>query len=203
MNLSPKKAYSLLLTAKNITNLAYHRWKAKVQDKDEWIRVCKRAYGTTRETKLQSLQFKILHVITPCRKYLRQIRIAEDDNCTQCGQTDDIMHFFFLCPLIKTFWNSIVAWLDNNANINLEHVTPKEAVLGIDDHSSKGKIANFILIHFRFFVHRQRLFHNNKLELLHWLAELRLRLRCMKANLQQEHKDQQFRSWIPLLQALG
>lgn len=78
-NISPKKTYSLLLLAKNIISVAFHRWTREghptpIKDKEEWKRVCRRSFVTTKETKLQSLQFKIFHAITPCRKYLRQIR---------------------------------------------------------------------------------------------------------------------------------
>lgn len=207
-NLPPKKTYTLLLSAKKSDSVAFHRWSGNshpiwVRDREEWTRVCKRPYTTTRETKLQSLQFKILHAITPCKKYLRQIRIVEDEHCPQCGEVDDIKHFFFSCALVRTFWTSICHWLANQSNIILDFVTPKEAVLGVDDNSTKGKIANFILLHFRFYIHRQRLFHDNKFELVHWLAELRLRLRCMKSNLQQEGKISRFKNWDSLLQALG
>lgn len=198
-NLSTKKTYSLLLTARNIDNLAYHRWTKQIQDRDEWNRICKRAYVTTRVTKLQSLQFKTLHAIIRCRKYLLQIRIVEDDFSPKCGEIDDMNHFFFLCPLVQSFWKSIVHWLVNNANINLEYISSKEAVLGVDDQSSKGRIANFILLHFRFYIHQQRLFHDNQFELLHWLAELRLRLRCRKANLQHENKGGLFKDFYEFL----
>lgn len=198
-NLSSKKTYSLLLSAKRVECVALHRWSGDrypdpVRDREEWSRICKRADVTTKETKLQSLQFKILHTITPCRKYLRQIRIMEDEHCPQCGQVDDITHFFFLCPGVQTFWISIVRWLENQVNIKLDHITPKEAILGIDDLSSAGKVVNLILLHLRFYVHRQRLFHDSKFELVHWLAELRLRLRCFKNNLQLECKMERFRS---------
>lgn len=207
-NISPKKAYSLLLSAKNIVSVAFHRWTRNghppsIKDKEEWNRVCRRAYITTKETKLQSLQFKIIHAVTPCRKYLRQIRVVEDESCTWCGEVDDINHFFFLCPRIKTFWTSLSQWLAQQANINLNQITPKEAIFGVDDQSIRGKITNFILLHFRFYIHRQRLFHDSKFELTHWLSELRLRLRCLRNNLQQEGKIRHFRSWNHLLQALG
>lgn len=64
-------------------------------------------------------------------------------------------------------------------------------------------MVNFLLLHFRFFVHRQRLFHGNKMELTHWLAELRVRLRSLEMNLKTEGKGHLFRKWDPFLKALG
>lgn len=61
-----------------------------------------RAFKIVNETKLQSFQFKNIHNITPCRKYLRQTQLADDDLCSHCGTTNDIFHFFFNCNLVKT-----------------------------------------------------------------------------------------------------
>lgn len=105
--------------------------------------------------------------------------------------------------LIQTFWASILRWLNDQVNIDLQYVTIKDVVLGVDDLTSAGRITNFILLHFRFYIHRQRLFHDNKFELIHWLAELRLRLSCMRYNLQQEGKVRRFKPWEPLFDALG
>lgn len=189
-------------------NTAYHRWTNNTPDcavdgREEWSRVCLRVFRTVKETKLQSFQFQVLHAITPCRKYLRQLRLADDDLCTHCRITDYIFHFFFKRDLVKTLWSSICLWLANEVDIHLHNITPKEAVLGVDDISPKGRITNFILLHFRFFVHRQRLFHNNKMELLHWLSELRSRLWTMKFNLKFEGKAHLFNRWEHVAKALG
>lgn len=153
-----------------------------------------------RETKLQSFQFKVIHAITPCRKYLHQLRLADDDLCPHCQTKDDLFHFFFKCQLVQALWSSICAWLARETNIHLNNITPKQAVL---DPSMKGHITNFILLHFRFFVHRQRLFHNSKMELIHWLSELRSRLRTLQTNLKLEGKDHLFNSWKTITNALG
>lgn len=171
-NLSAKQAYKALLSTKKTESAAYPRWSrvgdpSFVTDREEWSRVCGRVYAPTRETKLQSFQFKILHAITPCRKFLRQIRITDDDLCPHCGVTDDIPHFFFQCRLVHSFWITVSQWLSSQANIQLGHITRKEIILGVDSCSPNGAIANYILLHFRFYIHRQRLFHDNNFDLLH------------------------------------
>lgn len=207
-NLTAKQAYNALRSARKTENISLHRLlraegPLSVADEEEWFRVCKRVYATTRETKLQSFQFKVIHAITPCRKFLRQIRIADDDLCPKCAITDHIPHFFFQCSLVQPFWTAVSHWLSSQANIHMEHITPKEAVLGLNDSSPNGRITNFILLHFRYYIHRQRLFHDNHFELLHCLRELRGRLRCMERILRIEGKSHLFRKWHPLLQTLG
>lgn len=206
--LTAKRAYSGIVSSKKAANTAFHRWKQNppniaIGDREEWARVCLRMYRTVKETKLQSFQFKVIQAITPCRKYLRQLRLADDDLCTHCGVSEDLFHFFFECQLVRNFWSSICAWLAREANIHLYNITTKEAVLGMDDTSTEGRITNFILLHFRFFVHRQRLFHDNKFETIHWLAELRTRLLTMENNLKIEGKAHLFSKWECLTKALG
>lgn len=206
--ISAKRAYTSVIAGKRGVNAAFHRWRQNppnlaISDREEWSRTCLRIFKTVKETKLQSFQFKVIHAITPFRKYLRQLRLADDDLCAHCGTTDDLFHFFFECKLVQNLWSSICTWLAREANIQLLNITTKEAVLGFDDPSTEGRISNFILLHFRFFVHRQRLFHDNKLDLMHWLTELRTRLLTMKHNLKAEGKDLLFARWEPIFKALG
>lgn len=163
----------------------------------------RRIYRTTKETKFHSFQFKILHAITPCKRFLKRIRITENDLCDHCRIPDDLFHFFFHCVLVQKLWRSICDWFDTQANFQLLFITPKEAVLGVDDASPRGSMVNFILLHFRFFVHRQKLFHNSKMDIVHWLAELRTRLNTLKANLKMDGKSHIFRQWDPIIRALG
>lgn len=68
---------------------------------------------------------KFFTQIIPCRKYLCQIRIVEDEHCPQCGEVDDITHFFFLCPRIQTFWTSIRQWWSNKQTSTWTKSRPK------------------------------------------------------------------------------
>lgn len=207
-NLTAKQAYAPLLAGKTTENTAYHRWRLHDQSTaiggwDEWGRVCRRVYQTTMETKLQSFQFKILHAITPCRKFLKQIRVANDDLCLQCGKMDDLFHFFVHCSPVQALWTSVCRWARGHTHLSLDRISPKEIVLAVDNKSPKGGIINFMLLHFRFFVHRQKLFHDSKMDITHWLSELRVRLSCMERNLKMDGKGHLFKHWEPMVRALG
>lgn len=207
-NIFAKQAYSSILAANNWENTAFHRWRnhdpaTAIGGWDEWERTCRRIYLTTKETKFHSFQFKILHAITPCKKFLKRIRVAVSELCDHCGVLDDLFHFFFHCSLVQRLWKSICHWSSTQANLQLDLITPKEAILGVDDVSPRGRVVNFILLHFRFFVHRQKLFHDSKMELTHWLAELRTRLNTLQTNYRIDGKSHLFRPWDLVVQALG
>lgn len=104
---------------------------------EEWKEACRNPFQASRETKLQSLQYKIIHRIFPCGSYLCRIRIR--DWCKYCDQTDSISHHLFRCDKVKPFWN-------------------------------------WILLAVKFFIFRQKLFHEGELSLCLWLGEFKVKL---------------------------
>ena len=48
----------------------------------------------SKETKIILLQWKILHKIYPCNKYLHQIKLSESELCIDCNNADTLEHFF-------------------------------------------------------------------------------------------------------------
>jgi exonuclease III len=67
-------------------------------------------YSCIIETKIQTLQFKIVHNILPTmlRKY--QWRVSPSKECTRCGETDDISHHLYKCYEMEIFWSSLGKW---------------------------------------------------------------------------------------------
>ena len=55
----------------------------------------------TNETKLISLQFKIIHNILPTQKRLHDWKISETALCQYCSDTDTLTHFFWDCSYTK------------------------------------------------------------------------------------------------------
>lgn len=140
---------------------------------EEWRETNLNVY---REMKLQSLHFKIMNRILPCNKYLKQIHIKSSDACNLCGQVDSMLHFLFECPSVKTFWHSLCRSFDGVENLHLEALSPKQFVFGVRRDHPKSTTVNFILITTKSFIFRQGLFHEGKVELLHWLREFKLKL---------------------------
>ena len=74
-----------------------------------WSEVFKLPYKITRETKLQSLQYKIIHRIIPCNVWLKKLKIKESDECDYCDGTDSIEHFFLDCKKVAKFWTCLLS----------------------------------------------------------------------------------------------
>ena len=61
---------------------------------NEWQKLYGMAFLASRETKIQSLQFKTIHRIIPCQDYLFERKMVDTLECLFCGASDNLVHFF-------------------------------------------------------------------------------------------------------------
>ena len=71
-------------------------------------------------SSIQSLQFKILHRIMPCKEYLFKREGVDSPECEYCEQTDNLLHFFIECPRVVDFLNHAKRWTKNVLQYSLE-----------------------------------------------------------------------------------
>lgn len=96
----------------------------------QWDWVYSVPFRITRETKLQSFQFRILHRLITCKKYLHTIRMHEDSLCPFCRELDSISHFFLTCPKVQDFWENLCGWCQSHSDLRLTSLTKGEKLLG-------------------------------------------------------------------------
>lgn len=206
--LSAKKMYRSLVTQGTKNNAVFNRWtlgvdNVTVDNAQEWEQICTRIFKTSCETKLQSLQYKLINRIIPCGVHLRQLRIRETEECPHCQLRDTIMHFFYQCQKVQVFWNKVSEWFRQAANLYLHRLTPKEFLFGIPSTSHKSKVINFILIQVRFYIFRQKLFYQSELSVLHWLREFKGKLEMEKWINTRLGKPRRFECWKEILKEIG
>lgn len=206
---SPKKMYRSFILQSNTQSTAFKRWSEptsqplQIQNSDEWNEANLSVYRAVRETKLQSLHFKIMNRVIPCNKFLKQIRIKSTDSCELCGLEDSLLHFFFECTTVKGFWASLCAWFDRVENLALANLSPRHFMFGVPRSHYKEKMVNFILMNTKFFIFRQRLFHGGKLEILQWLREFKVKLLMERHINLSEGRPRLFGKWAAILEAIG
>lgn len=206
--LGPKRMYTKILTNTQKTNAALCRWLEgddglQLRNKTEWADACTRAFQSTRETKIQSFQYKLLNRLLPCNTFLKRLRISETDLCDTCQVRDSVAHFLFGCKKVKPFWDAICTWFRNADNVYLDNLSVQEMVFGIPKEHHKSQIINTILIHIRYYIHRQKLFHNGKMDLTQWLREFRTKLKVEEWIARRLGKTKQFSIWTPILKTMG
>ena len=82
-----------------------------------WTNIFRLSFSITRETKLQSFQYRLIHRTITCRKRLFEMKMADHPRCLYCKDIDDIKHFFLFCPKVQSFWNSFFLWWNNLGDI--------------------------------------------------------------------------------------
>lgn len=113
---------------------------------DEWRRLYRLPFWSLRQTKMQTLQYKIHHRTLPCRKYLKTLCVFSDDSCPFCSWPDTILHFLCDCPDTRAFWDKIVVWLQRFANLDISSLSAREVILGILPPAADVYRINFLNI---------------------------------------------------------
>lgn len=211
LDLAPLKAkpmYAKMVTIRKSSNAALTRWiqgdeGLSLSDKNEWSEVCQRVFSAVRETKLQSFHYRVINRIIPCKVFLKRLRITDTDLCPFCQGRDTILHFFYQCELVRTFWKVLCTWFRGSASLYLDILSPKEFVFGVPNDFHRGKVINFILVQTRFYIYRQKLFNEGKLCTLQWLAEFRSKLKIEKWVSARLGRAASFQGWTEIFEALG
>lgn len=169
----------------------------------DWPSIHTLPYKTTRDTKMQSFAFKIQYRIISCNKYLNTIRIRLSPQCSFCDMEDSISHFFLKCEEVQRFWDSLSHWCETHLDISLSQLSQVEKLLGVCTPAKESKLLNWLLLQAKFFIHRNRLFHGNRLPLIAFLAEIRAKLYTEQRACYQELRPNKFKVWQKLFNALG
>lgn len=167
-----------------------------------WSAIYRTPYKCARDTKLQAFHFRIVHRFLPCNRFLRNIRIKREDTCSYCPAPDTIEHFLFYCPIVVTFWKEVVAWFERESDIHLG-VSLRAFLFGVPDSTPNSTVINFVLLFVKFFIYRQKLFHQGNLDLTHLLREFKTRLQVECYLTKIENKKHHFRKWRRTYAALG
>ena len=95
-NMKCKDFYWEFINKIVITPAAERKWTEifpKLEEANIWPRIYKMAFTVTRETYVQSLQYRLIHRILPTNKWLFNIKILDSPQCSFCDEVDTILHF--------------------------------------------------------------------------------------------------------------
>ena len=113
------------------------------------------SFTATRETKLQSLHYKIVHRIISCKKWLFNLKIVDSPYCDRChDNVDDIIHYFCNCIYVANFWNDIENWWNENADYMVK-ICKKHILFGIYYDINEFAAINYIIILAKWYIHKQ------------------------------------------------
>ncbi len=96
----------------------------------EWKEIFLTPYKLNRDTKIQSLQFRIIHRFFPCNYTLNTWYHDQSSECSYCGNEDTLEHYFVNCPHLKNLWNSFFSWWYCTSKTRIQ-LTSLDIILGI------------------------------------------------------------------------
>ena len=122
-------------------------------DRKWWQKHYNIPFIVTNDTKLQWLQFRIIHRILATNSYLFNIKYVESDVCTFCHyEKETITHLFWDCIYINPLWGEFAAWYNDKQSENI--------VLDIVDvlfgKSNACATLNMLIILMKSFIYKQR-----------------------------------------------
>lgn len=209
-----------LLSAKEMHQIFSKDKKTKVTFKEKWQKAYPEVelfksnyqwekwvllpYMLTHEIQLQNFSFRILHRVLPCQVYLKQIRVSQSNLCTRCGETDDLLHFLFECPRVNAFWQSLFSWLEVFENsIEIPDLSEEYFLLGFVNSLEDISLLNYIFLYAKFYVYKNSLFNEGKVDLFEFLLELKFRLRIERACCFKDMSyEKRFKNWEDFYQKL-
>ena len=132
------------------------RWNNVVEiDITEWSLIFK-LIECTQERKLQSFQYKILHRIFPCNKYVSKWDKNVNEKCNQCESVDTIEHYFLQCSTVSNFWKRVQNWWESNFE-QIFAINMKIVIFGDLQNSCVQKCKNFVIMQAKWYIHKQKM----------------------------------------------
>ena len=178
LSCTTKDSYSELLYRRPRTPKCLEKWRTIYDGLSDEIleNYFRLPFYTVRDTKIQSFQYKIIPRIINCNKKLYEIKIKPSPLCDHCGSVDDIPHVFVLCPIVLLFWKYFYGWWNSFNHIHgqsFDLTGTKEILFGIQPLSNQALGLNFCVLYAKYFIYKQRLFHDNNYPMKDFLAGLR------------------------------
>ena len=85
--------------------------------------------------------------------FLVKIGIKESDQSNFCNNaTDSILHYIWLCPIIKVFWQKVIVLLEENFEISIE-LYIRNTVFNTNIEEFPIQIINIILLFTKYYIH--------------------------------------------------
>ena len=198
--LTCKDLYWSLVSKKIRIPTAVKKWSEhfthfKDADDNIWSHIYQMSFKVTRETRLQSFQYRILHRIVPCNKWLFNISIKESKQCNFCDEEDNILHFFLYCNNSEIFWSSFFNWWCKISEVVLDEILEDQIIFGFPCNTEMELVLNYCVLLGKWYMYSAKMREKNDFDLYGYLVQLKQRLSIEKALCTKENSPQKFVKW--------
>ena len=105
--LTAKNVYDILLDQSNSSVTSKIRWEESFNieiSTEKWQTIYCIPFKCTIESKLQALQYKILHRFASHNYLLKKYSLSDVDTCFMCDNIETLEHKYYECTEIRCFW---------------------------------------------------------------------------------------------------
>ena len=142
-----KDYYKEFVNIKGERPTALYRWEEMYYYADfDWPVLFKISYKFTRETDVQSLQFKIINRYIPCKENLYLWGKESSNKCGLCNEIDTIEHFFAQCSYNRVFWQRVSTLVQRALDINIK-LYDLDIIFGLPGEEDVFQIINFCILY--------------------------------------------------------
>jgi hypothetical protein len=194
--ISTKLIYEELIKNRKREPTCVKKWSEIYPDfhtagEDLWSNIYKTAFNITRETYLQTFQYKLIHRLIVCQKKLNEMKLADNPTCLYCNELDDLRHFFLFCLKSKQFWNSFFNWWNSLGDIEISphYESLEESILfGFQIEGGPFTALNYCILLAKHYLYCQKIHNANAIDFYQYLVKLKYKLKiesiiCSKQNM--------------------
>ena len=172
--------YALLLNQINTPPKCIARWITRFPDYNFcWEEIFRLSFETVRCTRLQTLQYKIVHRIFPCNYWVAKWETETSEHCVRCQHVDYLEHYFYHCNVVNTFWKAFVTWWLNNMEDTVE-LSDIDILFKYMGRTKWEKALNYCILYGKLFIVKAN-FVKHEPSLYTFLIQIRLALLSEKA----------------------
>ncbi len=157
-NIEMKDIYWTLVSRINQKPTCASKWQEKYPSISlDWKLIFNIPYVLVRDTKVQNLQYKILHRFFPCNYILNKWYPEMEKYCMYCKREETLEHYFYECSTLTSFWNSFFKWWYSVCRIRIE-LHCLDIVLCIQNASKDSMLdnLNYCLLQAKMFIYDKR-----------------------------------------------
>lgn len=175
-----KKIYNYIIETKVVQPTAVGRWHEIFEiDTEDWPRIYSLPYVASRDTKLQSMQYKIIHRIISCQKWLYNQKVSNSPYCEHCvNKIEDIPHLFTECCRLNNFWDQLEKWWNRTAAYGVK-ITNKHIIFGLYYDNKMFSEINYTILLAKWFI-RGQYYKECRVDFYDFLAVLKYNLNIEK-----------------------
>lgn len=169
-----REFYNILIDKYSVSPISIERWN-EMYDNIDWERTFTLSFRILRDTKIQTLQYKILTRIFPCNSKLFQWKIINSPRCELCYEIDTIEHYLCECMLVKEFWKTFMHWWKQISDCYI-HLKTNDILFGIlIGDSIMFNSLNYCLLLAKRYIFVEK-YNDRKLFFLAFLCDLKQRI---------------------------